>query len=58
MTESLLGEFKQKVASLKLVPSTRGRYEVYINGELVFSKVSTGRFPEIDEIKGMAKAKV
>lgn len=33
-----------------LVPSDGGRFEVTIDGDLVFSKKAEGRFPEDDEI--------
>ena len=33
-----------------LVPSHGGRFEVTMDGELVFSKLAEGRFPEEREI--------
>ncbi len=33
-----------------LVPSHGGRFEVTMDGELVFSKLAEGRFPEDREI--------
>ena len=35
-----------------LVPSHGGRFEVTMDGELVFSKLAEGRFPEDSEILG------
>ena len=40
-----------KVQSLELVPGSGGIFEVSRDGEKVFSKKETGRFPEWDEIK-------
>src|SRR2546429_53255 len=37
---------KRKLASLELVPSDRGRFEVSIDGTLVYSKLKTGEFPD------------
>ena len=34
-----------------LVPSTGGRFEVSIDGNLIYSKLQTGRFPEYQEIR-------
>ena len=34
-----------------LLPSSGGAFEVTVNGKLVFSKKTTGRFPELDELK-------
>ncbi len=44
--------------SLHLVPSGRGRFEVAINGQLAYSKLKTHRFPEVEEIKHLIKAKI
>ena len=35
-----------------LVPSHGGRFEVTVDGELVFSKLAEGHFPENDEVLG------
>jgi len=34
-----------------LVPSDGGRFEVSVNGSLIYSKLKTGRFPEYEEIR-------
>lgn len=36
-----------------LVPSDGGCFEVSRNGQLVFSKLASGRFPEDGEIRGI-----
>ena len=51
MTDRLLREFKQDIESFALIPSGGGRFEVTIDGELAFSKLKEGRFPEYDEIQ-------
>ena len=38
------------VGQLIIQPSDGGRFEIAIDGELVFSKMETNRFPEHDEI--------
>jgi selenoprotein W-related protein len=50
LTSKLLGTFKQKVKDLKLVPAGGGAFEVTINGELVYSKLKTGQFPDEQSI--------
>ena len=35
--------------SLKLIPSKGGCFEITANGELIYSKLETGEFPE-DEV--------
>jgi len=51
LAEEILVEYKKDIASFTLVPSDRGRFELSVNGELIFSKVQEGRFPEYGEIK-------
>ena len=46
MTAKLLQEYKQKIADLKLVPSGGGCFELTVNGELIYSKLKTGQFPD------------
>jgi selenoprotein W-related protein len=41
---------KSEVSALELVPSYGGVFEVSRDGQKVFSKKETGRFPEWDEI--------
>jgi len=58
MTEELLTEFEPHIASWKLVPSRGGAYEFSVNGELLFSKIKTGRHAEIDEVRKLLQAKL
>lgn len=43
--------FKQKITAFKLIPAGGGCFEVAINGELVYSKLETGEFPDEREIQ-------
>ena len=43
-------EKKMEVSEFVIVPSDGGRFEVTIDGDLVFSKLQEGRFPEDAEI--------
>ena len=51
MAEQILGEYKNRVASFELIPSSGGVFEVTVDEKLVFSKKSLGRFPEADEVE-------
>lgn len=42
----LLSEYKQKIKDLTLIPSGGGCFEVAVNGELLYSKLQTGQFPD------------
>lgn len=46
MTTKLLNKYKQKISGLKLIPSDGGCFELSLNGDLIYSKLKTGRFPE------------
>jgi selenoprotein W-related protein len=58
MTEELLTEFEPHVSSWKLIPSRGGAFEVTVNGDLVYSKIKTGRHAEIDEVRQLLQAKL
>jgi selenoprotein W-related protein len=53
LTEKLLLAFKQRIDSLVLIPSSGERFEVTIDGKLVFSKLEKGRFPQFEEIRAL-----
>ena len=51
MAQELLGTFGEALGGVSLVPSSGGVFEVRADGELVWSRKETGRFPEIKELK-------
>ena len=59
MTSRLLEALKQKIKSLTLMPSGGGCFELTVNGELLYSKLQTGQFPDegwvLDTIRTRAK---
>jgi selenoprotein W-related protein len=50
-------EIETFVRSWTLVPSSGGRFEVTVNGELIFSKKALGRHAEPGEILALIRAK-
>jgi selenoprotein W-related protein len=38
------------IETIELVPSSKGRFEVTLDGELIFSKASLGRHADVGEI--------
>lgn len=46
MTAKVLGRLKQRVDRFTLVPSDGGRFEIEVDGDLIYSKLSTGSFPD------------
>lgn len=43
-------KLKYGVASLKLIPSSGGAFEIVVGGRLIYSKLKTGEFPAPDDI--------
>jgi selenoprotein W-related protein len=50
LAAKILNTFKQDMSGLTLVPSGGGRFEIVIDGETIYSKLSTGTFPDEDAI--------
>jgi selenoprotein W-related protein len=46
LTSKLLNTYKQKIGALRLIPSGGGCFEVSLDGDLVYSKLKTGQFPD------------
>ena len=50
---ALLQQFEARIQAITLVPSDSGKFEVCVNGRLIFSKLATGRHTDPDEIIAM-----
>ena len=46
MTSKLLTTYKQKIENLKLTPASGGCFEISLDGDLIYSKLKTGKFPD------------
>ena len=46
MASQILTEFKQKIDALELIPGGGGCFEIEQDGELIYSKLETGEFPD------------
>jgi selenoprotein W-related protein len=51
--DELLKNFEHVIESVALIPSDGGRFEVEVNGVLVYSKLQTKRHAEAGEIVSM-----
>ena len=51
MAARLLNQFKRRITSLELVPDKGGCFELSVEGDLVYSKLKTGQFPDEDEME-------
>jgi selenoprotein W-related protein len=55
LTEELLKNYEHLIESLVLVPSEGGKFEVTVNGQLLYSKIATHRHAEPGEILGLVR---
>jgi selenoprotein W-related protein len=55
VTEALLAEHQWSVESWELVPSSGGRFEVELDGDLVFSKLQEKRHPTAAELDTLVR---
>jgi selenoprotein W-related protein len=50
LTARLLTTFKQQIREMRLVPGGGGCFELIANGERLYSKLETGKFPDEQKI--------
>jgi selenoprotein W-related protein len=50
LSAELIEHFEHLIESLTLIPSDGGRFEVSLNGQLIYSKLQTKRHAEAGEI--------
>ena len=59
MAQELLSTFAEEIGSVTLTPdATGGVFEVRIDGDLVWSRKETGRFPDIGELKRLTRDRI
>jgi selenoprotein W-related protein len=58
LTEELLKHYEHLIEEIKLIPSDDGKFEVTVNGQLLYSKLSTHRHAEPGEIVGLVRKMV
>ena len=58
LAEELLKQYEHVIETMALVPSDGGKFEVTVNGQLLYSKLSTHRHAEPGEVLGLVKKMV
>ena len=58
LLDELLKHYEHLIEEIKLIPSDGGRFEVTVNGQLLYSKLATHRHPEPGEVLGMVRKMV
>jgi len=54
----LLAEVADSVKAVEVIPGHLGAFEWSVDGETVFSKNATGRFPDLDDLKAAIYARL
>jgi selenoprotein W-related protein len=58
LAADLLAEFEAQIERLTLVPSDGGRFEVSLNGTLIYSKLQTRRHAEPGEVVNLVRKQI
>lgn len=53
LAQELLKDYEHVIEGITLIPSDGGRFEVSVNGELIYSKLQTKRHAEAGEVLGL-----
>ena len=56
--DELLRHYEHVVETITLVPSDGGKFEVSVNGQLLYSKLETHRHAEPGEVLGLVRKMV
>jgi selenoprotein W-related protein len=56
--DELLKHYEHLIEEIKLIPSDGGTFEVTVNGQLLYSKLSTHRHAAPGEILGLVREMV
>jgi selenoprotein W-related protein len=55
LADDLLKNFEPEIERITLIPSQGGRYEISVNGQLIYSKLKTGRHANPGEVLGLVQ---
>jgi selenoprotein W-related protein len=58
LADELLKGWAPIIASIEMLPSSKGRFEVTLDGELIFSKATLGRHAEPGEVVALVRDRV
>jgi selenoprotein W-related protein len=58
MAQELLTTFETEIGEVALVPGTGGVFDVYLDGELIYSRKQEARFPESKELKQLIRDRI
>ena len=58
MAQELLITFEHELEEVALRPGTQGTFEIRLDDDVIWSRASEGRFPELKELKQRVRDRV
>jgi len=58
LTDELLTGWAPIIENIELTPSSKGRFEVTLDGDLIFSKAALGRHAEPGEVVDLVRERI
>ena len=58
LTDELLSGWAPIIRDIRLIPGSKGRFEVTLDGELIFSKAKLGRHAKPGEVAQLVRERV
>ena len=58
LTDELLTGWAPIIRDIRLLPSSKGRFEVILDGDLIFSKASLGRHAQPGEVAAIVEERI
>ena len=55
LAQELLTTFEEDLTSVALKPGTGGVFDIVLDGKLIYSRKTEGRFPEAKEVKQLIR---
>ena len=58
LAQEVLTTFTEEIGEVALQPGTDGVLEIRLNGDLLYSRKTEGRFPEAKEVKQLIRDRI
>ncbi len=58
MAQELLTTFPAEIGEVAMVPGSGGVFEIRVNDDLIWSRKTEGRFPDIKELKQLVRDRI
>jgi selenoprotein W-related protein len=58
MAQELLTTFAEELGEAALVPGTGGVFQIRVDGELLWDRLTSGGFPDVKELKQLVRDRI